>query len=116
MVTRTGASRLGCLVFLLILVAVGYFGFNVGEVYFRYYRFRDAMEQEVHFADTREDSAIVRRLAALADSLGLPDEAGRIGIQRRNNRVTISARYSETVELPLFVRELHFEPQVTRSF
>ena len=42
---RPGKSTLGCLFTLLIVVAAGYFAFNVGEVYLRYYRFRDSMQQ-----------------------------------------------------------------------
>ena len=33
---RAGRSSLGCLVTLLILAAVVYFGINVGDVYFRF--------------------------------------------------------------------------------
>lgn len=117
MVTRRGGrSRLGCLLGLLLLVTIAYFGFNIGEVYFRFYRLRDAMAQEARFADTRDDEAIRLRLAAVADSLGLPDEAGRVRVVRTSNRVTISSDYSEHVELPLFVREIKFSPQVVRTF
>ena len=47
---RTGRGSLGCLVMLLILAAVVYFGVNVGEVYWRFYQYQDAMRQEVRFA------------------------------------------------------------------
>ena len=109
-------SRLGCLVSVLLVVTIGYFGFNIGEVYMRFYRLKDAMAQEARFAQTRDDDAIRLRLAALVDSLGLPDEAGRIIVNRDANRILIKTSYSEHVELPMFVRELHFEPQVVRRF
>jgi hypothetical protein len=35
---RRGAARIGCLLMLLVVTAIGYFGFNVGEVYFNFYR------------------------------------------------------------------------------
>ena len=111
---RAGASRLGCLVGLLLLVTVVYFGFNIGEVYFRYYRLKDAMEQEVRFADTRPDSAIKTHMRAVADSLGLPEAAGRVDIERADGRVIISSDYSEHVELTMFVREYHFKPRAVR--
>jgi len=114
--SRRGTSRVGCLVTVLLVVAVAYFGFNVGEVYLRFYRLRDAMEQQVRFSDVRTDDDIRLRLASLVDSLGLPEEAGRISIRREASRVVISARYSELVELPLFVREFHFAPEVARRF
>ena len=44
---RRGSSSLGCLFTLLVLAAVLYFGINVGEVYFRYFQYKDAMRQEV---------------------------------------------------------------------
>ncbi len=117
MVTRRrGSSRLGCLVTLLVVVTVAYFGFNIGEVYMRFYRWRDAMEQEARFAHNRDDDTIRLRLAGAADSLGLPGEAARVRIRREAGRIIISSEYSETVELPLFVRQFRFAPQVIRTF
>jgi hypothetical protein len=114
--SRPGKSRLGCLVTLLLVVAIAYFGFNIGEVYVRFYRLRDAMEQEARFAHNRDDNAIRLRLAAVADSLGLPDDAGRMVIRRNSSNITISTDYSEHVELPMFVREFKFRPVVVRKF
>ena len=113
---RAGASRLGCLVGLLLVVTACYFAFNIGEVYFRFYRYKDAMAQEARFADTRDDATIRTRLKAVADSIGLPDEAGRVKIERNGSRITISSVYSEHIELPMFVREFKFSPQAVRAF
>lgn len=113
---RRGASRLGCLVSLLLVAAVAYFGFNIGEVYFRFYRLKDAMVQEARFAHNRDDNAIRLRIAAVADSLGLPDAAGRVVIRREASRIILSTDYTEHVELPLFVREFRFAPRIVRQF
>jgi uncharacterized protein YqjF (DUF2071 family) len=110
---RTGRSKLGCLVSLLVGVAIAYFAVNIGEVYMRYYRFEDAIRQEVRFARQNTDDAIRLRLAARADSLGLPDGAAQVRIERSANRITISARYDELVELPAFVRTITFRPSVS---
>ena len=118
MVTRSrpGRSSLGCLVLLLVLTAVGYFGVNVGEAYWRFYQFQDAMKQEARFAARRTDDAIALRLRAKADSLGLPEQAVKHLRVRRNTRIIrITSEYFETIELPLVVRELHFEPRVEAS-
>lgn len=112
---RRGASKIGCLLSLLIGVTVAYFGTNVGEIYLRRYRFTDAMEQEARFARSRSDDAIVRRLAAAADSLGLPDAAARVKVRRSANRVVISSDYTEFVELPFFTRAIRFTPIVDRD-
>ena len=114
--TRRGRSRLGCLVSLLLLSAVAYFAFNIGEVYLRFFRLKDAMVQEARFAHNRDDEAIRLRLVAVADSLGLPDEAGRVIIRRESTRIIISTSYTEHVELPMFVREFRFAPQVVRRY
>jgi hypothetical protein len=110
MARRRGASRVGCLFLLLLFVAIAYFGVNVGEAYLRYYRYRDAMEQEASFSSRKTDAEIRQTLAAFADTLGLPPEAHRVQIRRRPDAFTISADYFEQVELPLFVHDFHFHP------
>lgn len=114
-ITRRGASKLGCLVTLLLGATIAYFGVNVGEVYLRYYRFRDAMTQEARFARQNNDDAIRTHLRALADSLDLPDEAGAVKVRRTGTRITISSEYHETVEFPMYVRTLRFTPSVTEG-
>jgi hypothetical protein len=113
---RGGLTRLGCLLTMLILTAIGYFGFNVGEAYFNFYRYRDLMRGEASFAANRTDIQIQRRVAAFADSLGLPDPADRVAVQRGKHDIQISAEYSVRIELPGYVREIHFSPSATGSF
>ncbi len=113
---RAGRSSLGCLFTLLILAAICYFGVNVGEVYLRYYRFHDSMEQNANFAAHFDDDAIRKNLKLAADTLNLPVGAQSIQIRRLDHQITISADYYERVELPLYVREIHFQPHVERSF
>ena len=43
MVSRRGASSLGCLFSLLLFVGALYYGVNIGELFFRYYRLLDEM-------------------------------------------------------------------------
>ena len=72
---RRGASRLGCLIQLIILGSMIYFGLYVGEDALSYYRFRDAMKQEARFAGHRTDQQIRDHLKAFSDSVLLPDAA-----------------------------------------
>jgi hypothetical protein len=113
-----GRASLGCLFSLLLLTAALYFGVNIGEVYWRYYRYQDAMQQEVRFAQMRTDQGIIRRLGSVAEALGLPDDAGRVTINRddRTRRIGISAAYSERVELPGFVRTFRFTPRAEGTY
>lgn len=113
---RRGASSLGCLVTLLLVVAITYFAVNVGEVYLRYYQFADAMRQEARFASRRDDATIRRRLQARADSLGLPPGADKIRVRRAQRFISISSEYYETIELPGTTREVYFNPRVETTF
>jgi len=110
-VSRSGRSSIGCLLLLLLVAAVMYFGVNVGEAYWRYYEFQDAMRQEVRFAKQISDERIKLHLAAFADSLGLPEEATDITVNRTSGEISVSATYSERVELPLFARHIRFNPR-----
>ena len=113
---RLGRSNFGCLLLLLVGVTAVYFGVNVGEPYVRYYRFVDGMKQEARFSARFTDEEIQRRLSALADSLGLPEAAGRIRVRRASNRISLSTSYYERVELPLIVRDILFTPQAEWTY
>jgi hypothetical protein len=120
MVTRTassatppGASSTGCLLTLLIFVAALYYGVNIGEVYFRYYRLVDEMDEETRFAATLDNGTIQRRIATAVKEIGLPDSAGQVDIRRSvaPRQISISTDYSETLDLPLFRHTFVFHPQ-----
>ena len=117
MVTRRlGRTKFGCLVTLLLAVTAIYFAINVGEPYVRYYRFLDGMKQEARFSARFTDEDIQRRLAALADSLGLPEAAGKVRVRRASNRISLSSTYYERVEMPLIVRDILFSPQAEWTY
>ena len=113
---RAGVGSLGCLVVLLIVSVVVYFGVNVGEVYWRFYQFRDALRQEVRFAAHNSDAQILRRLRVQADSLGLPEAAGLVTLQRDGRHIELESDYYEHVELPGMVKEVHFNPHAEGIF
>jgi len=115
---RPGRASLGCLFSLLLLTVALYFGVNLGEVYWRFYRYQDAMNQEVQFAHLRTDSAIAHRLASVAESLDVPDAAREVTIRRddRARRISIAAEYSERVELPGLVRMFKFAPRAEGTY
>ncbi len=116
-IRRDGRGKIGCLLVLLVLAAVFYFGVDVGEVYWRFYRFRDAVEQETQYGTTRTDEEIKRRLVALVDSLGLPEEASRrLEIRRSANRLVVQTAYTEHVDIPFYKRDIRFAPSAESRF
>ncbi|HEX2778046.1 MAG TPA: hypothetical protein VHM30_01005 [Gemmatimonadaceae bacterium] len=113
---RAGKSSLGCLFTILLVVVVAYFGINIGEVYLRYYRFRDSVQQAARFAPRLTDDDIRARLRDAADSLGLPESAHDVKVRRREHHITITSEYTERVELPGYVREIRFAPRGETTF
>ena len=107
---RRGGSKLGCLVSLVFVGAVIYFGVTIGGQVWKYYEFKDAMQQEAHFAANRTDATIKLRLQALVDSLGLPESAKNIRVLRKSNVISIWTEYYTQVEFPGFVKEILFTP------
>ena len=79
---RLGTSSLGCLVSVLFVAAVAYFGVSIGNHFFKFYQYQDAMRQEVRFAAHNSDAQMLHNLRDQVDSLGLPESAGEVTIQR----------------------------------
>jgi hypothetical protein len=114
--SRRGMGTTGCLLTLLLLAAIGYFGLKVGEVYWRYLEYKNVMTQQAKFASNFSDEQIRQRLVISADSLGLPPEASLVTIERTSHHISIGADYIETVELPLQVRQISFSPRAEADY
>lgn len=112
--SRRGASALGCLFAILIVVAVLYYGLDVGRIYWNFYKLKDEMETSARFAQTRTDADIMKHLGGIAQDLGLPPEARRFVITRTKNPpvVTIKTEYRVEVDLPFQHRVLTMRPEV----
>lgn len=116
MTSRRGSMLRGCLVSLLFVVILVYLGMSAAEVALNYYRFKDAMQQEVRFAQARSDDAIKRRLRNVADSLDLPEGARRIRIARDPSSIIVVAEYEDTISVAWFRRVVRLRPLVERQF
>ncbi len=114
--SRAGKGGLGCLVSMMFVAMVLYFGVNAGRQYWNYVQFQDRMKQEARFAQHRSDVTIARRLREYADSLGLPEGAQKVNVRRRGRTIQIWAEYYENIELPLMVKEFFFHPQAVGTF
>lgn len=113
---RRGNSGLGCLLTIVLVGAIGYFGLHIGTKYWNFYQYQDRMRQEARFAAHRSDQLIARRLREYADSLQLPEAARKVTVRRRPGTIHIWAEYYDIIEFPGFVREVHFHPEVVATF
>ncbi len=106
-----GASRLGCLIQLIILGALLYFGMYAGQDLLEYYRFTDAMKQQARFATHRTDTQIKDHLRSFADSVKLPEEASDVNIVRDENTIRIWSEYDQPLRLPFNIQKsVHLRP------
>lgn len=113
---RAGVTKVGCLGALLLFAAVFYFGLPAGQAYWRYMQYRNAMREEIRFRSDQSDEQIQARLQSVADSLGLPEDAGVVTIDRQRQGLTIEASYEETWKLPGYEKLLRFEPRASGTF
>ena len=113
---RRGLGSLGCLVALMLVATVLYFGVGIGEHYFRFYQYQDAMRQEVKFAAHNSDALILRHLRERADSLGLPEAAGEVNLQRDGRHIEMDSEYYVHIEIPLYVKEVRFNAHAEGIF
>jgi len=114
---RRGGSRFGCLIQIIIVGGLIYFGIYAGQDMLEFYRFRDAMKQQARFASGRTDQQIKDHLKAFADSVGLPDGARDVTVVRENDRIRISSQYDQPLRLPFdYQYSVHLRPSAERSF
>ncbi len=107
-----GKGRTGCLLSLLIIVAVAYFGVPIAGSYIRYYRFRNEMQTQARFAPSINDSTIRRRLLLKIEELGLPEGARRLRIRRGSREILITTSWQEPIELPFYTMVITLQPEV----
>lgn len=108
-----GGSTLGCLVSLLVFVAVLYYGINVGEVFLRYYQLLDEMKSNARLAPNLPDDVIQRRLQAKVEDVFGNDQHMKFRITRGgpSRTITIQTQYRDSVDLPLFKRTFELKPR-----
>jgi hypothetical protein len=112
--SERGASRVGCLFFLMVVVAIGYWGVPIAATYVRLYRFKSEMQSQARFAPSIDNGTIRRRLVQRIEALGLPDEAKRLRILRVTTprEIRISTSWEEEIVLPFLTQTVTFNPEV----
>lgn len=108
MVSRRGSTTMGCLGWLLVVAVAGYVGEHIGQPYYRYYQYRDAISQRIRFAGVRKDVDLRKDIFASADSLGLPEDAYHLNMVRDNGAIRVSGGYDDTWSLLSYTRTVPF--------
>ncbi len=115
---RSGKVRPALLLLLIVLAALGYYGFEIGGVYWRQYKLEDTVARELSFAGHTVDETIHQRVLEYIAAKNLPLSARDVRFARtdapRTLRVSIS--YVETVNLLFTEKKFPMSVEVQRPF
>lgn len=105
----------GCALFLLLVLAAGYAGYQFFLPYSHY------TSVEGHFAEMmpyykHQDAAFVRKAvidAALEYDLVLKPEQVKVDVDKKANKLTIDMEWTRDVVFPYYTYTYHFKPHLT---
>jgi hypothetical protein len=84
---------------LIIAALIVHATWRAGMVYFRFYQFKDGVQQTAQFSGTRSEQDLHGRVLELAREFQVPLDADRVTVRRQDNRTVINATYDERIEL-----------------
>ena len=115
---RSGKVRVAVLLWLIVLAALGYYGIEVGGVYWRQYKLEDTVSRDLSFAGQLADETIHQRVLEHIAAMNLPLTSGSVRFARtdapRTLRVSIS--YVETVNLLFTKKQFPITGEFVRPF
>ena len=110
-----GKGSLGNILFLLVVLAMIYFGFKFIPVRVNAFSFFDAMNEEASFAAHRSDKVIRDNLLRFAREKKLPITKEQLEIKREPGRMTVEADYTVVVDTIFFTYDWRFTEKAVRE-
>lgn len=103
--SEAGRIKAGCLVSLLLVIGIVYYGIDYLGVRIKAYRMQDQVSEQASFAGVIDDVTIRNRLVETADRLGIPLGPRQWTIRRvrtpQGRRITITGTYQDSVVIAL---------------
>ena len=114
----SGKVRLATLVWLIVLAALGYCGFEFGGVYWRKYRLEETVTRDLSSAGQLTDDGIRRIVMEHIAAMHLPLTAGSVRFARTDapRALRVSISYVETVNLLFTEKKLPISVEFERTF
>ncbi|HEY3170922.1 MAG TPA: hypothetical protein VGK08_07940 [Thermoanaerobaculia bacterium] len=111
-----GAGNIGCVLWLIVLVAVGHVLWKVVPVKIRSSEFYDVMQEQASFGSIKSEHQIQYEILRRAQELKIPVTKENLKIVRDRQSVTVEAHYSITIEFfgGAYKYVWKFDPVVTR--
>lgn len=112
--SRLGQGKIGCVLWLLALVAVVGIAAKLIPVRIRTAELYDFMEEQAMFAGRRGPEEIKKSILERAKELDLPLDKKNIDIKRTGGRIRMRATYTVPIEFPGYTYYWQFEHIVDR--
>lgn len=115
---REGKLKVASLILLVVLAALGYYGFAIGGVYWRHYRLDDTVARDLSFAGQLADQSIHQRVLTHIEEMNLPIRARDVRFARTSSprALRVSISYTETVNLLFTEKEFPMSVLIERPF
>ena len=115
-----GIGKITVIILILILAASIYLGEKFGKHYYAYYDLKKAMDYWTDMCLTRtsyDHANLVSNIMATIRKHNIPLEENDLNIEydRKELRLSISARYKVNVEFPGYTYVLYFAPSAERQ-
>jgi len=106
---RHGQGKIGCIIWLLVLLAVVGVAAKLIPVKIRSAELYDFMEEQAMFAGRTKPDEIKKRILRRAEELELPLTKENLVVERRAGRVRMRATYTVSIKLPGYTIKWPFE-------
>lgn len=108
---NSGKIPIGFLLFIVVVVAGSYVGWQLGRPWMAYYQFRDAVQQDVKVAGILRERRFRQHIYDAVTETGVwiedPKHDVRISYQNSPGHVRVSAEWTEYVFFPFDIEYSH---------
>jgi hypothetical protein len=111
---QTGEGRLGCFLWLSLVLLFGLIAWKVVPVKIKSTELSSYMEEQAKFAYRASPEALKKRIVAKARELELPVDPKRVKVERRGGRIVLSCSYTVPLEFPFYTYLWKFDHVVDR--
>lgn len=110
-----GKGSLGNILFILLVLALIYFGIMFVPVRVNAFAFKDAMHEEASFAAHRKDKVIKDNLLRFARNKGLPISQEQLKLRREPGQMIVECDYTVQVDTIFFTYDWRFQEKAVRD-
>jgi hypothetical protein len=114
--SNRGGLSFGCLLVLVLLVALGFVGFKVGEVYWNYFDVKEKVREVLNWAvagKAKSNQEITEKVLENIRGAGLNIPPGSIRITHSKDDLRITVKWKREVVFPGYTLPLNLEVDLT---